>query len=77
MWSGRRGANRHGRIEKGRERAGGQVEESSGRERVRRGKDKEFFGLEGGEVVEGGFKVLPFSFDFGQKLGKNPLVDLW
>ena len=67
MWSGWRGGNRHGRIEKGRERAGGQVEESSGRERVRRGKDKEFFGLEGGEVVEGGFKVLPFSFDFGKK----------
>ena len=41
---------------------------------MRRGKDKEFFGLEGGEVVEGGFKVLPFSFDFGQKLGKNPPV---
>ena len=65
--SGRRGANRYGRIEKGREWAGGQVEESSGRERVRRGKDKDFFGLEGVEVVERGFKVLPFSFDFGQK----------
>ena len=53
------------------------MEERSGRERVRRGKDKDFFGLEGVEVVERGFKVLPFSFDFGQKLDKNPPVDLW
>ena len=41
------------------------------------GKGQGIFWFGGGEVVEGGFKVLPFSFDFGQKLGKTLAVDFW